>query len=182
MARYVLVACVVALGMSGCGDNSAPPGNSGGAGGSAGSGGTGGNGGTGGTDGLVPDASVDAPEADAGPCPDVSGRYSNLMTTGAGCGDINTSAPQCIQGTSTVCFAHFSSVVPGGGTGAVNGGAMLQMDGSFSGASIILGTAQRTGCIGSWNESTSTMTANCGGTGSSQSCTVTMVRTGATCP
>jgi hypothetical protein len=120
--------------------------------------------------------------ADAGPCPNVFGAYSMLMTTGQGCGDLNTSAPQCIQGTSTACFAHFVSVVAGGGTGAVNGGAMLQMDGSFSGASLIFGTAQRTGCVGSWNEATQTMTANCGGTGSTQSCTVTMVRSAATCP
>src|SRR5262245_59132645 len=37
-----------------------------------------------------------------------------LMTTGAGRGDLNTSAPQCIQGTNQACFAHFVSVVPGG--------------------------------------------------------------------
>jgi hypothetical protein len=112
----------------------------------------------------------------------VFGRYTMLMTTGAGCGNLNTGAPQCIQGTNQACFAHFVSVVPGGGTGAVNGGAMLQMDGSFSGANLIFGTVQRSGCVGSWNQATSTMTANCGGTGSSQSCTVTMVRSASTCP
>src|SRR5215831_11876736 len=163
MRQHLRFALVLAVALAACGDDSAPPGGSGGSGGSSGSGGSGGTGGSGGS------------SVDAGPCPSVFGRYSMLMTTGAGCGDLNTSAPQCIAGTNQACFAHFMSVVSGGGAGAVNGGAMLQMDGSFNNANLIFGSVQRSGCIGSWNETTQTMTANCGGTGSSQSCTVTMV-------
>ena len=74
------------------------------------------------------------------------------------------------------CALHFVSV-PEAGSGAVNGGAQLEADGTFSGASLYLGTIQRTGCVGTWNESTSTMEVTCGGTGTSQSCTVTMSRT-----
>src|SRR5215831_13931352 len=170
MRQRLGCALILVFAIAGCGDDSAPPGSTGGAGGSAGAGGSGGSGGS-----NVDAPAIDAATADAGPCPDVFGAYSMVMTTGAGCGDLNTSAPQCIAGTNQACFAHFMSVVSGGGAGAVNGGAMLQMDGSFNNANLIFGSVQRSGCIGSWNETTQTMTANCGGTGSSQSCTVTMV-------
>jgi hypothetical protein len=117
------------------------------------------------------------------PCPDVLGTYSMIQTDGLGCGDLNTSAPQCIAGTIGLCSLHFKSVVQGGGTGAVNGGATLNMDGTFSGATIFFGSNMRTGCTGSWNSATQTMEVDCGGprgSGTTQQCSVTMVRTSIT--
>jgi hypothetical protein len=111
----------------------------------------------------------------------VFGAFS-VTTAGAGCGDLNASAPQCIKGTATACALHFVSVVSGGGTGALNGGADLQKDGTFSGAAILFGTVQRSGCVGKWTSSTSTMEVTCGGVGSSQSCTATLTRTSTSCP
>lgn len=119
--------------------------------------------------------------AEAGSCPDVFGSFT-VASVGQGCGDLNTSAPQCIKGTTSVCALHFYSVLPDGGTAAVNGGATLGADGTFSGAAIILGTVQRTGCVGAWNASTSTMSVTCGGTGTSQSCTANLTRTSNLCP
>jgi len=165
------------------GGGSASGGASGGgatAGGSSGDGGSAGSAGTSGTGGAA--GSSTGGSAGGANCPDVFGTYGTITTLGAGCGDINASAPQCIKGTTSACALHFTSVVPGGGPGAVNGGANLKSDGTFEGASIILGSVQRSGCIGSWSESSSTMEVTCGGTGSSQSCTVSLVRTSTTCP
>jgi hypothetical protein len=118
--------------------------------------------------------------ADAGPCPDVTGAFSVSMS-GAGCGNLNTGAPQCIAPSGTDCVVDFVST-PTTGNAAVNGQATIQMDGSFTNAALMFGTAQRTGCVGSWNAATSTLTADCGGVGSTQSCIVTLTRTGASCP
>jgi hypothetical protein len=68
-----------------------------------------------------------------------------------------------------------------GVTPAVNGVIDLQSDGSFSGAALQEGTVQRTGCTGQWDAATQTLTIDCGGLGSSQSCVVTMKRTGSSC-
>jgi hypothetical protein len=129
---------------------------------------------------LATSAPIDLAGVDFGPCPYVFGTYSVSMM-GQGCSDLNPNAPQCIKGTNTACTAHFVSV-PASGPGAVNGAAMLMMDGSFSGAMLIFGTQQRSGCVGTWDSSTSTMTVDCGGMGSSQSCVVTLTRTSLTCP
>ena len=116
--------------------------------------------------------------ADGGACPDVHGSYT-LVATGQGCGDLAASAPQCIQ-QGTGCHVHFVSNPPTGGS-AINGGADLMSDGSFSGAALTEGTGQRTGCTGTWDSAMSVMTVDCGGVGSSQSCVVTLTRTGSTC-
>jgi hypothetical protein len=100
-----------------------------------------------------------------------------VTTLGAGCGDLNTSATQCIKRTTTACALGFVSVAPDAGTGALDGGAVLRPDGTFAGASISFGTTRRTGCVGSWTEVTSTLQVTCGGVGSSQSCTATLTRT-----
>ena len=123
----------------------------------------------------------DAASKDAGTCPDVLGRYGSIVATGLGCGDINTSAPQCIASSSAPCGASFVSKVSGVGAGAVNGAANLQSDGHFSGAALVFGTIQRTGCSGTWDPQTSTMSITCGGVGGSAGCVVSMVRSG-TCP
>jgi hypothetical protein len=124
---------------------------------------------------------TDGPILDAGPCPDIGGGYGQLATTGQGCGNLNTSAPECIYLAQEICAFQLSSATSGV-VPAVNGVVLLASDGSFSGAALQFGTVQRTGCVGQWSAGTQTLTADCGGTGSSQSCTVTMVRTGATCP
>lgn len=173
--RAWTVAMLAGLAASSCGDSTGSVGGDGGSDAGVGDLSTG-------NDLASTDATsaIDLSSADAGPCPDVFGAYT-VSVSGQGCGDLNASAPQCIAGTGTACVAHFISAPPTG-TGAVNGQAMLQMDGSFSGAALIFGTVQRSGCVGTWNAATSTLTADCGGMGSSQSCVVTLTRTGTTCP
>jgi hypothetical protein len=117
---------------------------------------------------------------DAGPCPDISGAYGQITLTGQGCGDINAMAPECIMAAQQICAFQLVSA-PSTGNAAVNGAVDLQNDGSFSGAALQFGTVQRTGCVGQWDAATQTLTLDCGGTGSSQSCTVAMKRTGSTC-
>lgn len=118
--------------------------------------------------------------ADAGPCPDISGGYGQITTSGQGCGNINTAAPECIMLAQQICAFQLVSA-PSTGQPAVNGVVVLQSDGSFSGAALQEGSVQRTGCTGQWSSGNQTLTLDCGGMGSSQSCIVTMVRTGATC-
>jgi hypothetical protein len=73
---------------------------------------------------------------------------------------------------SSSCVADFRSTAAGQ-LGAIVGTAMLQPDGSFSGADLQLGTVNRTGCTGTWDAPTSTLVVDCGGVGTSQSCIVT---------
>jgi len=105
------------------------------------------------------------------------GGYS-IASSGAGCGDLSTTASQCIQQVG--CSASFISN-PAGSERALNGTTTLGSDGSFTNGSITEGTASRTGCTGTWDASAQTLTVDCGGMGSSQSCVVTLTRTGATC-
>jgi hypothetical protein len=117
------------------------------------------------------------PDADLDPCPNQRGAYS-VVISGQGCGDLNASAPQCV--TQNVCTISFTSTVPAGAA-ALNGSAMLAADGSFTGAAIMEGTGGRSGCVGMWNASTSTLTVDCGGVGTTQSCRATLARTSSTC-
>ena len=118
------------------------------------------------------DVATDA-ASDAG-CPDVFGTYEIRNTSGT-CGNLNENAPQAIRGTTQACFLHFTSVVDGG-IGAINGGATLGADGTFSGATLIEGTATRSPCSGSWDAQQEEMTVVCGGSG--DACTVELRRTG----
>jgi hypothetical protein len=127
--------------------------------------------------GTKSDAAVDAPvdaPVDAGPCPDQHGAYS-ISISGQGCGDLNATGSECV--TQNACTITFAS-----SGGALNGTAMLGMDGSFTGAAITEGTVNRTGCTGTWAAGTSTLTVDCGGIGTSQSCVATLTRTSKTCP
>jgi hypothetical protein len=126
------------------------------------------------------DASSDAPVA---PCPDVRGAYSITAVDATGCGSsLNTGASQCIrQGQQTTCGITLQSMPSGGGNRAINGDATLQSDGSFSGAALMEGPLNRTGCTGTWDAANSTMTVDCGGTGSSQACVLALRRTGSMC-
>jgi hypothetical protein len=121
---------------------------------------------------------MDSPSA---PCPDVSGAYSLTIIEGAGCGDLNASARQCIRQSKGTCDIQLSSPVSGGSIAAINGNASIDKAGSFDSAALTEGTLNRTGCTGSWNAATSTMTVDCGGTGSSQACVVALHRTNTLC-
>jgi hypothetical protein len=98
---------------------------------------------------------------------------------GAGCGDLSAGAPECIMAAQQICA--FQLVSAGTAGTAVNGVVVLQSDGSFSGAALTEGTGQRTGCTGQWDAANQTLTIDCGGMGSSQSCIATLTRTGSTC-
>ena len=133
---------------------------------SAGSTGVGGAGGSGGAAG----------------CPsDLSGAYT-VTDVGLGCGDLATSAKQCVVLPQQVCSFLLTSGDPNGPQ-AVNGVVMLGPDGTFSDAALKFGTVQRTGCIGSWDAASKTLTATCGGTdpGSTQYCSAKLVKSGAAC-
>jgi hypothetical protein len=118
---------------------------------------------------------MDAPNA---PCPDVSGAYSIVLIQAAGCGDLSPTARQCIQQQG--CAITFASQGLAN-TSAIDGDPTLQADGSFDGAALKEGMVPRTGCTGTWDAMTSTMTVDCGGSGSSQSCVVALTRTGTRC-
>jgi hypothetical protein len=110
---------------------------------------------------------------DAG-CPDAFGTYEIKKADGT-CGNLDANAPQAIRGTAQACFLHFVSVVDGG-IGAINGGATLGVDGTFSAATLIEGTAMRSPCSGTWDAQQEQMTIVCGGAG--DACTVELRRTG----
>ncbi len=105
-------------------------------------------------------------------CADVFGNYKILSLVGM-CGTLNKGAPQSIQGTDVACFAHFVSTAVKGAAG-INGGAMLEVNGGFSNAKLILDDAAREPCSGSWNALAETMTVKCGGAG--DLCTVLLQR------
>lgn len=154
-----------------------------------------------GPDGTTPDGGFDSSFLgdsaltldgnDGGGCPNVLGGYKPLVATGMGCGDFNSLAKQCIlpgpggsASGANACLVRFNSEQPAT-IPAVNGpinGVDIKTDGTFDMAALRLGTMNRTGCVGSFNESAQTMTVTCGGVGSSQSCTITMVRSSVTCP
>ncbi len=127
------------------------------------------------SDGAVADTST---PVDSGACPDEHGFYT-VMISGQGCGDLNAKAPQCIA--QQVCKINMSSQVPNG-PAALNGMADLMMDGSFMMAAIKEGTVNRTGCVGAWDSNANTLTVDCGGVMTSQSCRAVLTRTSFKCP
>ena len=133
---------------------------------------------------LLDGGSVPPADAPAPVCPDVTGAYSINIVDGSGCGNFNDQASQCIRAAqvSIGCDVTFVSLqVSGGSPPAINGAASIQVDGSFSGAALREGTTNRTGCTGAWDATTSTMTVDCGGTGTQQSCVVALTRTRPRC-
>jgi hypothetical protein len=102
------------------------------------------------------------------------------VVDGAGCGNLNRLALECV--VQTTCTIQFQSRVAAAGVTGIDGDPTLQSDGTFAGAALKEGTVNRTGCTGAWDGSTSTMTVDCGGTGTSQSCEVALTRTALTCP
>ncbi len=146
--------------------------------------------GTGPDTAFIGDSALTLDGNDGGGCPNTLGGYSLLVATGLGCGDLKTTAKQCIVPggigpTSNKCFIRFNSEQPGPDravNGPNGGGLDLKSDGTFDNAALKEGSINRTGCTGSFDSATQTMTVICGGTGTSQSCTVTMVRSSLTCP
>jgi hypothetical protein len=139
-------------------------------GGSAGSagGGTAGSAGTAGTGGAAGSAGTGG----TGPaCPDkIFGSYDIVNTQGS-CNGFNENASQSITGTDVACAAHFVSIAPNpGGSGAINGGAQLDENGNFTGATLYLGKNQRTPCSGKWDPVEERMTVKCGSGG--EACSV----------
>jgi hypothetical protein len=126
-----------------------------------------------------------APEEDAAPldaakgCPDVFGRYGAIAATGPGCGTIDTAATQCVVGASDICTARFFSPADAG-AGAVSGLIKVAGDGTFSSTALTLGSTAKTGCSGKFDAVTSKIDFSCGAT--TDLCTVTMQRTGTSCP
>jgi hypothetical protein len=100
---------------------------------------------------------------------------------GQGCGDLDTGAPQCIKPTNVPCEFTLTSQQTANGTG-VNGTVDLDMSGDFANGAVKFGTVQRSGCVGTWNSSMSQLLVDCGGVGTTQSCTAVLTRTGASCP
>ena len=122
----------------------------------------------------------DAPgDGAAVPCPDVSGLYNMSAVDATGCGDLNLLALECIK--QSTCSIVFQSRVTAAGSG-IDGDPALQSDGSFANGALKEGTSSRSGCAGTWDGSTSTMTVDCGGKGSSQSCVVALTRKAGKCP
>jgi hypothetical protein len=126
------------------------------------------------------DVTQPAMDAPAPPCPVVAGAYAITILQVAGCGDMDPLAPQCITQDPQGCSIQFVSQGPGN-TAAINGDPTVQSDGSFANGSLKEGSVNRTGCVGSRDAMTSTMTVDCGGSGSSQSCVVALQRTASTC-
>lgn len=126
------------------------------------------------------DATMDAANnndaADGAACPDESGSYT-VTFTGQGCGNVATSAPICIQESS--CTITLSTGA--GGSNEISGTTPIVADGSFTGAALNEGSMNRTGCVGSWDAGTSTLTIDCGLMNTTQSCRATLVRKGANC-
>ena len=98
-----------------------------------------------------------------------------------GCGDLDTSAPECIKPNGSACAVLFVSK-PGATGRAVDGAVDLDPGGDFTGGLVKLGSVQRSGCVGTWSPAIHQMAVNCGGTTpSTQMCTVTLTRAGASC-
>ncbi len=130
-------------------------------------------------DAALPNDDAPAPLDAAKGCPDVFGGYGTIVATGPGCGNIDVAATECLVGASDTCTARFFSPADGG-AGAVSGLIKVGGDGTFTNASLKLGTTAKTGCSGKFTAATSKIDFTCGAT--TELCTVTMQRTGTTCP
>jgi hypothetical protein len=138
----------------------------------------------GGTDAFVPetdagtDAGTDAPMTpDAGGCPDLTGMYAGVSSTGE-CGSWDMMAIQAIvDGKSGVeCEVFFQSNTPKRIPG-VNGDATIGADGSFSDAQLTLGTGSAIdGCSGTWDDAAEELTITC--PADPMACEIVIHRTG----
>ncbi len=115
-----------------------------------------------------------------GNCPDERGAYK-VTDVGAGCGAIDLTAPECITEDGVACEAVFVSTKGVADGRAVDGTVSLEPNGDFTGGKLTVGGVMRSGCMGTWTQSTEEMTVSCGGSMTSQSCTLFLTRTGP-CP
>lgn len=133
--------------------------------------------------GTKPDGSVTLDAGGGGSsCPDVTGAYT-IKKSGFGCGDLSEQAPECIADDGPDCHEQFLTKKGGIGIGSgsgVSGEVDLDAAGAFSGVMLKLGSLTKSGCAGTWDAASSKMTIVCGSGASS--CTVTLTRTGDTCP
>jgi hypothetical protein len=97
-----------------------------------------------------------------------------------GCGDsVGIAATQCIR--QTACGITFVSPALANGKSGINGTASVLSNGDFDGAALTEGILARTGCTGTWDAATSTLTVDCGGTSALQACILALKRAAA-CP
>lgn len=131
------------------------------------------------SDSSLGDSATGATDGPALSCPSVAGSYTITLTQAAGCGNLGITATQCIRSNGG-CSYEFRSNATSGGASGIDGSFTLNSAGTFDGASLSEGSGNRSGCTGSWSASTMTMTVDCGGSGTSQSCVATLVRTSTT--
>ena len=127
--------------------------------------------------------SGDANGADSAACPDEHGRYT-IMLSGGGCGNLDKAAAQCVAQTACgISFASSSGTSGKALDSDPNAPIPLAADGSFTGATITEGTgaAARTGCVGAWDPTSSTLTVDCGGTSGTQACIAKLTRSSLMC-
>lgn len=110
-------------------------------------------------------------------CLDETGKYS-ITSSGSGCGALTTAVPICIN---QIKACTVSITTDSSGANVVSGQIDINADGSMTNATVQEAASTRTGCVGAWDAASSTLTIDCGGTGTSQSCRVTLVRTAASC-
>jgi len=147
----------------------------GGKGGGGGNAGTANAGGVGGTTG--PGGAAGAAGDNTGPlCPNLVGNYTiTNVDGGLNCNGLNKNAPQSIVATEIPCRMHFVSegASPNANVG-VNGGAPLEPNGDFTGATLMFNKTSRDPCSGVWDAGNGRLTIKCGGQG--DQCTAELER------
>jgi hypothetical protein len=100
---------------------------------------------------------------------------------GQGCGSgFSASASECIR--QQTCDITFGTRAVDGGETGISGMIGVAGDGSFTFAALKEGTLNRTGCTGTWDSGSGTLTVDCGGVDSGQACLLTLTRTSNACP
>lgn len=80
----------------------------------------------------------------------------------------------------TVCITQQACAITLQGT-TLSGTITVGPDGSFSSGAVREGAADRSGCVGGWSSGSSTLTIDCGGKETSQSCEAVLTRAALTC-
>ncbi len=109
--------------------------------------------------------------ADGATCPALAGKYD---PSGSGAACPSGGGPAiCI--TQTGCTITF-------GAGNISGNIAIGTDGSFTNQAVMEGSLSRSGCDGTWDQGSATLSITCGGaTDSSQSCVETLTRKSTSC-
>jgi hypothetical protein len=113
-------------------------------------------------------------------CPNIVGAYS-VTEDGAGCTGLDIAASECIKPGNATCEVQLVSRATTGNRG-VDGTVTLDVNGDFTNGAVSFGTTARTGCTGTWQPgSPPRLVVDCGGTGTAQSCTATLIRLPSAC-